>query len=312
MAGRKGSRSSKTDHVLNLLSGGAREEEARPAAEEQPAGTPPAEPETAPVEHREGERIVAPILQVARTNNEALSRTIRDALTQSLEEEIAQSEEEHPAPAPEPEPAPEPAPEPQPAPASGGGKMSQEEIEKLLHGMSAPEPEPEPEPEPAPEPQPAPASGGGKMSQEEIEKLLHSMGTPEPEPEPEPESKPEPVPEPQPDPELAPEPASAFETPFAPRETRLPDGAVCVNVMEVLVDERIERYVRMFGLCDCARCLADVRALALTRLPPKYVVLAESVATPMLSLYRAKFESQVIAQVVQACKTVMEAPRHIL
>ena len=48
----------------------------------------------------------------------------------------------------------------------------------------------------------------------------------------------------------------------------------------------------MFGLCDCARCLADVRALALTRLPPKYVVLAESVATPMLSLYRAKFESR--------------------
>ena len=310
MAGRKGSRSSKTDHVLNLLSGGAREEEARPAAEEQPAGTPPVEPETAPVEHREGERIVAPILQVARTNNEALSRTIRDALTQSLEEEIAQSEEEHPTPAPEPEPAPEPAPEPQPAPVSGGGKMSQEEIEKLLHSMGTPEPEPEPEP--APEPQPAPASGGGKMSQEEIEKLLQGMAAPEPEPEPEPESKPEPVPEPQPDPELAPEPASAFETPFAPRETRLPDGAVCVNVMEVLVDERIERYVRMFGLCDCARCLADVRALALTRLPPKYVVLAESVATPMLSLYRAKFESQVIAQVVQACKTVMEAPRHIL
>ena len=308
MAGRKGSRSSKTDHVLNLLSGGAREEEARPAAEEQPAGTPPVEPETAPVEHREGERIVAPILQVARTNNEALSRTIRDALTQSLEEEIAQSEEEHPAPAPEPEPASEPAPEPQPSPASGGGKMSQEEIEKLLHSMGTPEPEPEP----APEPQPAPASGGGKMSQEEIEKLLQGMAAPEPEPEPEPESKPEPVPEPQPEPELAPEPASAFETPFAPRETRLPDGAVCVNVMEVLVDERIERYVRMFGLCDCARCLADVRALALTRLPPKYVVLAESVATPMLSLYRAKFESQVIAQVIQACKTVMEAPRHIL
>ena len=302
MAGRKGSRSSKTDHVLNLLSGGAREEEARPAAEEQPAGTPPVEPETAPVEHREGERIVAPILQVARTNNEALSRTIRDALTQSLEEEIAQSEEEHPTPAPEPEPAPEPAPEPQPAPVSGGGKMSQEEIEKLLHSMGTPEPEPEPAPEPAPEPQPTPASGGGKMSQEEIEKLLHGMSAPEPEPEP----------EPAPEPASEPEPASAFETPFAPRETRLPDGAVCVNVMEVLVDERIERYVRMFGLCDCARCLADVRALALTRLPPKYVVLAESVATPMLSLYRAKFESQVIAQVVQACKTVMEAPRHIL
>ena len=80
--------------------------------------------------------------------------------------------------------------------------------------------------------------------------------------------------------------------------------------MEILVDERLERYVKMFGLCDCPRCLADARALALTKLPPKYVVLADMAATPMLSLYRAKFESQVIAQVIQACKTVMESPRH--
>ncbi len=280
MAGRKGSRSSKTDHVLNLLSGGTREEETHaaatpapapesaPAAEEQPVSAPVSVPE-APTVHREGEqRLAAPILQVARTNHEALSQTIRDALTQSLEEELAQSGEEPPAPEPEPEP------EPAPAPATGGGKMSQEEIEQLLHSMAAPQSEPEPEPEPDPEPEPVP----------DVE------SSPDPEPE----------------------PAPALETPFAPRETRLPDGAVCVNVMELLVDERIERYVRMFGLCTCPRCLADVRALALTKLPPKYVVLAGSAATPMISLYRAKFESQVIAQVIQACKTVMEAPRHVL
>ena len=93
-------------------------------------------------------------------------------------------------------------------------------------------------------------------------------------------------------------------------DIRLPDSAVCVNVMELLVDERLDRYVRMFGLCTCPRCLADVRALSLTRLPPKYVVLPGAYAAPMISLYRAKFESQVIAQVIQACKTVMEHPRH--
>ncbi len=64
------------------------------------------------------------------------------------------------APAPQPEPAPAPAP----APASGG-KLSQEEIERLMGGMSAaPAPAPEPAPAPvqqpaapAPQPQPAPA-----------------------------------------------------------------------------------------------------------------------------------------------------------
>ena len=34
-----------------------------------------------------------------------------------------------------------------------------------------------------------------------------------------------------------------------------------------LVEEKAERYVKMFGLCPCPRCVADVKALALTRLP---------------------------------------------
>lgn len=62
------------------------------------------------------------------------------------------------APAPQPEPAPAPAP-------ASGGKLSQEEIERLMGGMSAaPAPAPEPAPAPvqqpaapAPQPQPAPA-----------------------------------------------------------------------------------------------------------------------------------------------------------
>ena len=52
-----------------------------------------------------------------------------------------------PAPAPASEPAPAPAPEPAPAPAASsgdGGKMSQEEIERLMGGMSAPAPAPAP------------------------------------------------------------------------------------------------------------------------------------------------------------------------
>ena len=75
-----------------------------------------------------------------------------------------------PAPAPDPEPAPAPA-----AAAGDGGKMSQEEIERLMGGMSAP----------AQAPAPAASSGdGGKMSQEEIERLMGGMGAAEPAPAP--------------------------------------------------------------------------------------------------------------------------------
>ena len=55
---------------------------------------------------------------------------------------------------------------PDPAPASSGGKLSQEEIERLMGGGAS-----------APEPAPAPAPSGGKLSQEEIERLM-SGGAP--------------------------------------------------------------------------------------------------------------------------------------
>ncbi len=66
------------------------------------------------------------------------------------------AEEEAPAPAPEPA-----------APAASGGKLSQEEIEKLMSGAAAPAPAPEP------------AASGGKLSQEEIEKLMPQQGAPQ-------------------------------------------------------------------------------------------------------------------------------------
>ena len=97
----------------------------------------------------------------------------------------------------------EPAPAESSAPS--GGKMSQEDIEKLLAANAPAEPsEPaEPtEPVPAPEPAPAesPAPSGGKMSQEDIEKLLAANAPAEPSEPAEPTEPAEPVPAPEPAP----------------------------------------------------------------------------------------------------------------
>lgn len=69
---------------------------------------------------------------------------------------------------------------PAPAPSSGGGMMSQEEIERLMSGgLDA-----------APEPAPAPAPSGGKLSQEEIERLMSGGLDAAPEPAPAPQQPP--------------------------------------------------------------------------------------------------------------------------
>ncbi|MBR5089137.1 MAG: hypothetical protein IK093_06900, partial [Ruminiclostridium sp.] len=71
---------------------------------------------------------------------------------------------------------PEPEPEPAKDESSGGGMLTQEQIEAMLAGANTPEPEPEPAK--------AESSGGGMLTQEQIEAMLAGESQPEPEPKP--------------------------------------------------------------------------------------------------------------------------------
>ncbi len=83
-----------------------------------------------------------------------------------------------------------------------------------------------------------------------------------------------------------------------------------INVMQVLVEEKAPKYIQMFGLCQCKRCLEDVKALTLNHLPPKYVVLEKGDLVPRLTLYEGKYSSDITAQLLHACRIVMETPHH--
>ncbi|MCI9547887.1 MAG: late competence development ComFB family protein [Oscillospiraceae bacterium] len=131
---------------------------------------------------------------------------------------------------------------------------------------------------------------------------IQTAPVPAPEPEPIP-VQPEPVeaaPVPEPEPP-APEPVHEFIEPENPGY---------INVMQVLVEEKAPKYVEMFGLCTCKRCMEDVKAYTLNHLPPKYVVLEPNDRVPRLTVYEGKFSSDITAQLLQACKVVMGTPHH--
>lgn len=44
-----------------------------------------------------------------------------------------------------------------------------------------------------------------------------------------------------------------------------------INVMEAFVTERIEAMLENESCCKCDRCLDDMKAIALNKLPAKYV-----------------------------------------
>ncbi|MDE7003084.1 MAG: late competence development ComFB family protein, partial [Oscillospiraceae bacterium] len=89
-----------------------------------------------------------------------------------------------------------------------------------------------------------------------------------------------------------------------------PENPGYINVMQVLVEEKAPKYVEMFGLCTCKRCMEDVKAFTLNHLPPKYVVLEPGDRVPRLTVYEGKFSSDITAQLLQACKVIHETPHH--
>lgn len=83
-----------------------------------------------------------------------------------------------------------------------------------------------------------------------------------------------------------------------------------VNVMERLVAEKVVNYMEQFGVCTCSHCKADVTALALTKLPPKYVVVNKAAVSPLINFYSNKYAGQITVEITKACIRVNETPHH--
>lgn len=268
MATKKGSKSSKTAHVLNVLSGTKQEAPAEedkltadePQAREAEQAVPPPRP---PVR--------APILEMARANDEILSDQIQQLLEEDWEQEEAPEE------------------------ATWQGQQMEESQTMILDeaeddsGLKAEE-----------------VPSGVKLTVEEREPSKQEPDVLEEEQQ---------TPTVQEEEHLVstiPEPSSSSksEAPTPPLERSKEDDFCPVNVMQVLVEEKCMRYINMFSMCDCSRCIADVKALALSNLIPKYLVMRRSEVVPMLTVYEGRLNAALTAQLIQACKIVMDNPRH--
>lgn len=293
---KKNTKSSKTDHVLNLIGMASapqkqepEEEISEPASEPAKVADPPA---PAPVASYPTEHLAPPILEVARTNHEALSETIHQALSQSLEEELAENLEqelEESASLDTTEMNAEEAPASQSQSDNNdlqADSPQQFQIEAPLEDSRASSQEVE-----------HPAILQEDKTQETLSNetpVDSSMPQKEPSAAPAPSS-----------------PAAQTPPPALTSTQLLSDGAILVNVMQILVEEAAPRYLEMFHVCSCSRCVADVKALALTQLPAKYVVLEESKKDSMLSFYRYSYQSLLTIELTKACSAVIQCPHHM-
>ncbi|MDR1548902.1 MAG: late competence development ComFB family protein [Hungatella sp.] len=83
-----------------------------------------------------------------------------------------------------------------------------------------------------------------------------------------------------------------------------------LNVMEYVVKNKVYEYMEKFDVCTCGRCTADITALALMHLPPKYIVVEPLTASPLLNFYSNRFSQQVTVELTKACSVVKDNPHH--
>jgi competence protein ComFB len=86
-----------------------------------------------------------------------------------------------------------------------------------------------------------------------------------------------------------------------------PQTPVLMNLMEYLVSQRVDEVLAKFNCCNCSKCKKDAIALALNKLPPKYVV---KINDPTLDYTKNKSAAEILTALIQAVLTVRANPRH--
>ena len=83
-----------------------------------------------------------------------------------------------------------------------------------------------------------------------------------------------------------------------------------INICELLVQDLADEYMEKFSDCRCSRCRADVMALALTKLPPKYIVTDSDDILILINYYKKKLMIEGMTALTTACFAVNGSPRH--
>lgn len=82
------------------------------------------------------------------------------------------------------------------------------------------------------------------------------------------------------------------------------------NVMEHVVEEKLDELFKTYDGCKCDRCRADIMALTLNNLPPRYAVTDAGELFTKIQYTQKRYELEVIKQLASAANLVKEFPHH--
>jgi len=80
--------------------------------------------------------------------------------------------------------------------------------------------------------------------------------------------------------------------------------------MEDVVISTSEDILKLMDICKCEKCKADITAIALNELPPKYVVTAIGELYTKVNELEQQFSVDVQTAIIKAALIVGKNPKH--
>ncbi len=85
-----------------------------------------------------------------------------------------------------------------------------------------------------------------------------------------------------------------------------------INYTEVLVKQHFDEVIGKFDdVCKCQQCKFDILALALNKLPPKYVVSEKGAVFSKAQSFTTQSNVDVVGAITDAINKVKGRPNHI-
>lgn len=82
------------------------------------------------------------------------------------------------------------------------------------------------------------------------------------------------------------------------------------NYMEEVVLSFMDEVLKDINVCSCERCKKDIAAIALNRLPTRYIVSRKGELYSRINALKQQFEVDIIAAITHAAIIVKRNPRH--
>jgi competence protein ComFB len=83
------------------------------------------------------------------------------------------------------------------------------------------------------------------------------------------------------------------------------------NYTEVMVNSLVDSVLKDYpDLCKCSKCVLDIEALALDKLPSRYVVTRSGEVFKKLDELDKQYYADTVASIVAAAMIVKEKPMH--